>query len=202
MPLNPLSFNAVFVGEAALKEQSIINDNVDMKMLTPTIKFVQDTFLMRMLGTGLFVDLQNKIANMAGNIVQVDGVYPNLTADDIFLLNAYIQPMMVWGVMKEAPIALTYKYMNKGVEKMSSDNAQSAPVAELEKLADWAYNKFDWYAQRLVYYLNANTQLYPTYLVVKTLDDLAPSVRGYRSKLYIGNGREGTGVCDPTFYYR
>lgn len=202
MPLNPLSYNAVFISETALKEASIINDNVDMKSLTPTIKTVQDTYLLRMLGTGEFVDLQNKIANMSGNNVLVNGVYPTLNADDTFLLDAYIAPMMVWGIMKEAPLVLTYKFMNKGVEKQSGDSAQVITPAEVDKLRNWAADKFDWYCQRIVFYLNANTQLFPQYLVVRTLDDVAPTVRGYRCKLYIGNGREGTGVCDPIFYYR
>jgi hypothetical protein len=203
MPLNPLSYNAVFISESALKEASIINENVDMKMITPTIKLIQDIYLMRMLGTGEFVDLQNKIVNgITPNTVEVNGQYPVLNANDLFLLDAYVTPLMIWGIMKEAPIVLTYKFMNKGIQKQDSDNSKPVSEAEVDKLKDWASNRFDWYAQRLVYYLNANTTLYPQYLVVKTLDDVAPSTRGYRAKLYIGNGLEGSGVCDPRFYFR
>lgn len=198
MPLNPLSYNSLFLSESALKAASIINDNVDMKMLTPTIKAVQEIFIYRYLGTGLYVDLQNKIAG-----VFPDGTSGNtLNSNDLFLLNAYITPLMIWGVMKEAPDALTYKFMNKGVEKMSSENASPAVSSELDRLTDKAEKKFDMYASKLIYYLQGNQALYPQYQVVRTLDDIAPSVRGYNSKLYIGNRREGTGVCDPYFYYR
>jgi hypothetical protein len=196
MPLNPLTFNTVFISESSLKEASIINENVDMKMLTPTIKLIQDIYLLRILGTGLFVDLQNKIARSASGDTNA------LNSNELFLLDAYIAPLMIWGVMKEAPITLTYKYMNKGIEKMFSDNAQPANMEELSSLIDRASDRFDWYCQRTIFYLNANTQLYPAYLVVRTLDDVAPTVRGYRSRLYVGNGREGSGVCDPRIYYR
>lgn len=198
MPLNPLSYNAIFIGEEALKQASLINDNVDMKLLKPTIKLIQDNLLLRYLGTGLFVDLQNKIAG-----VYPDGTSGNtLNSDDLFLINAYITPLMVWGIMKKAPKALTYKFMNKGVEKMNSDNSQPANISELESLASEASDNFDMYAERLIFYLQGNQAKFPQYQVVRTLDDRAPSVRGYRSRLYIGNGREGAEVCDPRFYYR
>lgn len=196
MPLNPATYTACFISEQALKDASIINENVDMKILTPTITLIQDLYILRYLGTGLYVDLQNKIA------LYESGNTDALNADEKFLLNAYIQPLMIWGVMFKAPIVLTYKYMNKGVEKQSSDNSTPAPVEELEKLVDEAKDNFDNYAQRIILYLNANQSLFPSYNVVRTMDDVAPSVRGFRSKLYIGSGREGTGVCDPNFFYR
>jgi hypothetical protein len=198
MPINPASYNAVFIDEDALKGASIINENVDMKMLTPTIKLVQDKYLLRLLGTGEFVDLQNKIAG-----VFQDGTSGNtLNTNDTFLLDNYISPLMIWGVLKEAPYELTYKFMNKGVSKMSSTNSQPVSLEEIKTLVDRASNNFDWYSQRIIFYLNANTGLYPEYLVVKTMDDVAPTSRGYSSKIYLGNGREGTGACDPSFYFR
>lgn len=196
MPINPLTYNVQFIGEEELKTESIINDNVDMKLLDPLIAVVQDTKLLRMLGSGLFVDLQNKIAQAMSGQTQA------LNDNEQFLMNAYIKPLMIWGVMTEAPLGISFKFMNKGVEKMSSDNSTPAPTGDLDKLKDWASDKFDWYAQRLVYFLNANQNLFPAYNQTQTMDDVAPTVRGYKSKLYIGNGREGTGVCDPNFYYR
>jgi hypothetical protein len=203
MPLNPLSYNVVFISEDALKQASVINENVDMKTLTPTIKLIQDKYLLRLLGTGEFVDLQNKIANtVTPNSVLVNGIYPVLDANDSFLLDAYITPLMIWGVMKEAPLAITYKFMNKGVSKQNSENSQPASMDELQTLRTEAANNFDWYSQRLVFYLNANTQLFPQFLQVRTMDDVAPSPRGYTAKIYLGNGREGTGACDPEFLFR
>jgi hypothetical protein len=209
MPLNPLSYTAVLIDESALKAQSIINTNVDMKMLTPTIKLVQDKYLLRLLGTGELVDLQNKVTNQTAiaasqppPIQYPDGSYPVLNANDKFLLDAYITPLLIYGVMKEAPYEITYKFMNKGVSKMSSETSQTVSLEEVKTLVDRASNNFDWYSQRIIFYLNANTGLYPQYLQVKTMDDVSPTSRGYKSKMYIGNGREGTGACDPEIYYR
>lgn len=198
MPINPCSYTAVFIDEDALKGASIINENVDMKMLTPTIKLIQDKYLLRLLGTGELVDLQNKIAGVYDDCTSGN----TLNANDIFLLDNYISPLMIWGVLKEAPYELTYKFMNKGVSKMSSETSQTVSLEEIKTLVDRASNNFDWYAQQIIYYLNANTSLFPQYLQVKTMDDVAPASRGYTSSIYLGNGREGTGVCDPSFYFR
>lgn len=184
MAINANSYNVVFISEQALKDNSIINDNVDMKVLTPTIKLVQEIYLTRLLGSGLYVDLQDKIkAN-------------TLNADEVFLMNAYIQPLMVWGIMKEAPVFMTYKYMNKGVEKMNSDNSQPAQLDELQMLVDKASDRFDWYSQRLINYLMANQQKYPSYNLIRALDDVPPTVRGYRSRVFLGES--GCDNCTST----
>lgn len=200
MPLNPNSYNSLFIDENQLKQNGIINENVDFKLLTPTIKQIQDNYIMRTLGTNLFVDLQNKIAATASGNTNA------LNSDEKFLLNAYISPVMVWGVMKEAPLVLTYKYTNKGIQKASSDNSESASLSELQALQDKASKSFDWYNQRLMEYLWVNQQLYPAYAQTKSADDRPPSTRGYRSSIYLGSKWEQSAAADsygnPLWYFR
>lgn len=171
----PNSYNTLFISELALKEMSIINENVDMKMLTPTIRLVQDIYLTRLLGSSLMVDLQEKI------------VSSTLTSDDKFLLDAYIQPLMVWGVMKEAPVSISFKFMNKGVSRQNSDNSQPSSLREIEMLMDRASDRFDWYSQRMIDYLCANSEKYPAYKDNQDSDDVKPTSRGYRSRLFLGD---------------
>lgn len=193
MPVNPLSYNAILISEQALKEASVINDNVDMKILTPTIKMVQDIHMTRLLGTGLLVYLQNCIAGVSGF---------TLNPNDLFLLDNYIQPTMIWAIQREAPVYMTYKYMNKGIEKQSSDNGQPAGLNEIQMLTDKAGFNFDLYAQRMINYLAVNQQLYPAYLRVTAGDDIAPTARGFRSRIYLGNGYDDLNNCSPWFRYR
>ncbi len=176
MPLNKDSYNTLFLDEKRLKENSIINDAVDMKLLTPIIKSVQEIHLMGILGTSLYVDLQNKIKE------------GTLNADEVFLMTAYIEGVMIWGVMAEAPLFTTYRFSNKGIEKMNSDNSEPASLEEVEKLADNAKFKFDTYSQRLINYLIANQALFPAYRNGNnsTCDDIHPSFNAYRSNIALG----------------
>lgn len=174
MPINPSSYNALFLSEQSLKDASLIDQNVDMKTLLPTIKFVQDIHLTRLLGSGLFADLQNKI------------VSSSLNSNETFLLNAYIEPVMIWYVTQESYLLTTYKMKNKGVQVQSADNSQAASMSDLEVLADKAQQKADWYGQRLINYLIANAGLYPAYRLIRTYDDVPPTNRGYNSRIYLG----------------
>jgi len=194
MPLNPSTYNTLFIDEAALKAQGLINDNVDMKTLTPTIKLCQEKYLTLILGTGLYVDLQNKINNYNGI---------GLNSDEVSLLNMYIQPLMVWAVMSEAPIYITYKFMNRGVGTTAdSDATKGVSQKELEMLVDKARQNKDWYQAHLIRFLINNQNLFPKYFVTANGADVAPTVRGYNSPVYLGNGYEDIAVDSKRWYYR
>lgn len=175
MAINSTSYQNLFISEQTLKDNSIINDNVDMLVLTPIIKMVQELQIESLLGSGLYVHLQDQI--------QTSG----LTTDELFLLEAYIQPVMIWGVLKAAPIYMTYKYAGKGIEVMNSDNSQPASQSSLEMLADQANSTFGYYAERLIKYIVANQTKFPTYYLVNNLDDVAPKLSGYRSRIALGS---------------
>jgi len=188
MPLNPNSYDSLFISEQTLKDNSVINDNVDMHILTPIIQLVNDT-MEGLLGTALFVQLQNSITASA------------VTTDELFLLQAYVQPCMIWGIMKEAPTYMTYKHAGKGIEKMSSDNSQPAGKDELEMLADKAESKYGFYADRLIRYLTANQSKYPAYFNgIQNIDDKFPRRTGYRSRIALGNARSNNDYCNYIRY--
>jgi hypothetical protein len=177
MSINSGSYNALFIGERALKDASIINDNSDPKILVPTIQLCQEKYLTRLLGSSLYADLQNKI--VAGT----------LNTDEKFLLDAYIQPTMIWSIMKESTVYMSFKYMNKGVSQQSSENSSPASLEDLQFLADKESSNFDWYSQRLIDYLCANRVLYPAYNMETDSDDTPPTKRGFTSRLYLGRSK-------------
>jgi hypothetical protein len=194
MPLNPLTFNTLFISEDALKAQGLINSNVDMKILTPTIKLCQEKYLTLILGTGLYVDLQNKINNLNGI---------GLNANETSLLDMYIQPLLVWAVQSEAPIYLSYKFLNRGVGVTADSEAtKGATQKEIEMLVDKASVNRDWYAAHLIRYLVNNMNLFPAYYVTANGADVAPTVRGYNSRVYLGDGFEDIAVDSKRWYFR
>ena len=58
--------DVLFISENYLKQNSVINDNVDMKILTPTIIWVQDNYIQKILGQDLFEEMQSQITAAKG----------------------------------------------------------------------------------------------------------------------------------------
>jgi len=177
MSINSGSYNTLFISETALKNASIVNANVDMKTLTPTIKLCQDKYLMPVLGSSLYSDLQNKIAS------------GSLNTNERFLIDAYLQPCLTWAILNESTIYMSYKYMNKGVSQQTSEFSNAPTLKELQFIADKEKSNFDFYSQRLINYLCANKTLYPTYNVETNIDDTKPSHTGFSSRLYLGDSK-------------
>jgi len=143
---------AIFLSEATLKAESILQDNVDMKVVTPTIIDVQSFYILPILGTALYNDFVARI--IAGT----------LSDSYKLLLDTYITPTMVWYVRYELPLNINYKYFNKAVGVQNADNMQPASIDELNVVMDRAKNKAEWYAERLTKYLYSNQTTYPLFL--------------------------------------
>jgi len=140
------------LSEQTLKNNSILQDNVDMKVIMPTIYDVQNFYILPILGTSLYNDVLDKVANNT------------LTASYTTLLDDYITPTMIWYCRYELPMNMNYKYFNKSVGVQNSDNMNPASLEELQMIMDRAKNKAEWYAERLSNYLLAFPDLFPLYL--------------------------------------
>lgn len=145
---------ADFIQLSVLKEQTLIDLNVDDKLLVPTLRMVQDVYLQAILGTPLYEDIQNKID---ADITMA--AYPN----ELLLMRKYIKPTLMYYVCMHAPMALKYRMMNKGVMVKSSDNSQAAEAIELKVVKDEFKYIAETYAELLTKYLNENKTLFPLY---------------------------------------
>ena len=160
--------NVLFVSEDYLKSFTIINDNVEMKLITPLIDKIQDQRILPIIGTGLFNELRTQIQAST------------LTALNTTLLDDYINKAVLWWVMYEAPIIFTYRFMNKGVMVKSSDNSSPAQMADLQILRDNFKNDAEWYTQRIILYLIENSTSYPLYFNPgNTIDTITPQGYSY-----------------------
>lgn len=143
-----------FIDISVLKEDSLIDPNVDNKLLLPILVVVQDVYLQAILGTPLFEDLQDKIETdptLAGN------------ANELLLMRKYIKKVLMYYVCMHAPMALKYRMMNKGVMIKSSENSQAAEAIELKVVKDEFKYIAETYAELLTKYLNENKTLFPLY---------------------------------------
>ena len=88
--------NVLFISEAYLKNNTLIDDNVDQRLLLPSIKVSQDIRLHPTLGTPFYEDLKSKI--VAGT----------LNADETTLLDSYIAPSMLQWTMYECSTSMLF----------------------------------------------------------------------------------------------
>lgn len=176
-----------FISTTYLKDNSPIIANVSDDELVPFIKIAQDTGLQRALGTNLMKDLQNKVANSS------------LNADEVILLEEYIQPCVVWLVTQEWTLFSHYKYTNKGITKQTSDNSASADFKEVNFLRDDVRNKGEYFKERLTRYLLANQPLFPMYWGgTVDVSTILPKYNNYYSGIYTGRrnlSRYRSGYC-------
>ena len=135
-----------------LKEFSVVNENVDSKLIEPTIINVQELYLYDVLGK----DLYNEI------ITEVNA--SSVSATNQTLLNDYIEPYLINKVISEAVIDLNFKIRNKGIQTNSSDNGQPVGLTELSQMQGKYNNIAEGYKTKMRNFLLDNGTDYPLYL--------------------------------------
>lgn len=158
-----------FINVDSVKELSLIDENVDNKLLIPTLRMVQDIYLQPILGTPLYEDFKTKItADTTLNS------YPTYKA----LLQDYIKPVLIYYMCMRSIFALRYRLMNKGVLVKNSENSSAADSIELKVLKDEFRMTAESYAELLTKYLKENTSTFPLY------DDLTETGMNAKSTNY------------------
>ena len=167
--------NVLFISESFVKDNTLLHENIDFKFLRPVIILCQDIHLQPKLGSTLYDQLKTQI------------IGGSLTAANTTLLNDYIQPMLLYWVQAEAPSAISYKFLNKGLMQQSSENSSAASLDEINFISQKYKDKAEWYTERLVAYLLENDSDYPAYQNPDDgLDVIQPETRVYTSGMYLG----------------
>jgi len=176
----------LFVSETYIKNNSLIDENVDVRLILPSIRDAQELRIHPILGTPFYEDLKNKIT--AGT----------LNADEVTLLDSYIAPSMLQWTMYECSASMLFKYRNKSVATKSSENSQPINFQDLQFLRDEWKNKAEERDKRLINYLCDNDNLYPKYK--ESSDDLNPRKTAYQTSFYLGGGASGCYKDDYKYY--
>lgn len=167
--------NVLFISESFIKDNTLLHENIDFKFIRPVIILCQDIHLQPKLGTTLYNEIKTQI------------IGSTLTTANTTLLNDYIQPMLLYWVQAEAPSAISYKFLNKGVMQQGSENSQTASLDEINFISNKYKDKAEWYTERLVSYLLEHDTSYPSYLNPDDgLDVIQPDTRVYTTGMYLG----------------
>lgn len=172
----------LFISTDYLKQNSVINDNVDDELLIPSIVKSQDLYIERILGT----DLMNKLKS--------DITGGSVTGNYKILLDDYVQKTVREWATYEATISLNWKYTNKAISQKSSENSEPSAVSDITYLREQIRNTAEYYGSRLTAYLCANSSLFPEYTSNNDDDDIRPTHDNFFNGMYIPNG--GGCNCD------
>ena len=126
-------YNTLLISPGELKGESLINQNVDDKILSSIVTTSQEIYLCKIIGTALMRKLQTLVYNEAENN---GGETVNTPGNETYkeLLEQYVKPYLKYSAMKAFLIENTYKFRNIGVTKNYDTNVQATDLDTLKYL--------------------------------------------------------------------
>lgn len=162
-----------FVNYQYLVDNSPIYSNLDPEDINWLIAPSQDINIERLLGTKLYQKIKDDVVNNT-----LAGVYKTLLDD-------YVNPSLVFFIAFDAIDFNAIHFTNKGLLRKSSDNSEVATSEELQTYKDKLSTMAEYYGNRIVEYLCANTTDFPEYTQSTDEDDIVPANSGYKSTIFI-----------------
>ena len=165
----------LLISEKTLKQNSVINNNVDGMYILPAIEYSQDAGLQPLIGTKLY----NKLMDLVESGITE-------ATDYKYLLDEYITPYLINKVTSEIQIPLTFKLRNQGVVQQTGDNTYAPSMKDTQYVIQNYENKANFYGNRLSDYLRANKSKYPEYCSVDSCADMHSDRGAYKTGIYLG----------------
>jgi hypothetical protein len=172
-----MSLNILLVSDIMIKDRTTIHGNIDPKLIYPHIKLAQDKFIEPLLGTALF---DKMLADIVANTV---------TGEYKTLLDRYIVDTLMYYVLAELPVPLSFQFWNKGVVRKQGEDTETPTMEELVSIANTYKNNAEFYAGRLTKYLRQNAPTkFPEYLNPGNgVDAVRPINRPFSMPVYLGD---------------
>ena len=142
-----MSRKILLIGVKDVKENTIIESNVDEKVIINSILECQELELQPVIGK---ISL-NRLKSEIEQTIITSGY--TLSTPDKTLIEDYIKPFLVYSTLVNSFIAIHFKYTNKGIQKKNDQNSNTADAKELELLRSHYTGKFENYKKRLIDFL-------------------------------------------------
>lgn len=178
----PNNNKTLLISEKQIKDNSLIQLNVDSKILGRTIIDSQNIYLRPILGQTLFdAVLQEAYLTSTDDSHTMDANIKTLLED-------YIQPYLIHAVTQDIIINLHYKISNKGVIQFNDTQGQSVSSSDMEYFKNYIDNRTSSYKTTLIKYLEDN-KLIENCSTDKNITD--EGIGWYLSGSYYNNGGRG-----------
>ncbi|GGE28254.1 DUF6712 family protein [Sphingobacterium cellulitidis] len=143
-----MSNNKLLISEKFIKENSILDENLESKIVSIAIKQVQNLKLKPLLGDKKYQEIIDEyLKKVNDSTYQIDEEIKTLKED-------YINDFLIYGVLLEITTSLNYKFTNKGTKTISDASAETINLGEIESVKKYYRAKFDAYKLRLIEYLS------------------------------------------------
>lgn len=163
------------VSTKTLKENSVINNNVDDMYVLPAVEYAQDSGLQPLLGTKLY----NRLMDLVESGITEENDYK-------YLLDEYITPYLINKVTADIQIPLSFKLRNQGVIQQTGENTYVPSLKDMQYVAQSYENKANFYANRLSDFLCANRSKYPEYCKIDSCADMPSDKNAYKTGIFLG----------------
>jgi len=173
-----------FISTDYLKENTILEMNVDDSKLTPLIIRCQRMYLQQTLGSSFYNHLSDAVANST------------LTTAETNLIKDFIQPMVAEYVVYEAIPQTHFKMTNKGNVKQNSEWSESSQLDEIKYMRNAIKDSAEFFATRLAKYLCDNSEDFPAWNNRTLPENLERDGRPYFNGVFIEKNRSNDGCCD------
>lgn len=170
--------NTLFISVNTIKERTGLRANIDDKLILPEIATAQDMYILPLLGSNLYERLQ---AGIVAN---------DLNADETTLLDDFVTTTLVYFVLSELPVGLSYQFYNKGLVRKSSNDTLAPDMQELIDVANRYRSRAEFYKQRTIKFLrqNAAQGKYPQYVNFGVgIDKIRPERDAYSASMWLGD---------------
>jgi hypothetical protein len=152
-----------------LRQNTVVNDNTDEKVLFKSIRTAEDKFIRPLVGSNLYNTL---LAQVTGNTLA--GYYKTLMDD-------YLIPCLFeYAVLEYLPWA-AFKIKDKGPGQQGGGDFQPASMQDLASLKEDIRQSAQFYADAMIRYLRANAERFPEYYQYASLEDIPPATDDYFS---------------------
>jgi hypothetical protein len=170
--------NILFISVQDIKDRTGLHNNVDEKLIHPEILTAQDMYILPLLGSTLYNRLQDGIQNN------------NINTAENKLLDEYIVPTLVYFVMSELPMGLSFQFYTKGLIRKTDANQTEPDMQDVLDVAARYKARAEFYRQRTLKYLKAETSnnTYPQYTVFDNrYDTMYPEQQSYTTTFWLAD---------------
>ena len=175
-----MSKNILFITEQTFKERTGASNNIDGKQIFPMVKVAGDMYIQPILGSTLYLRLQNGIVNN------------DLNAYEVTLIDDYITDTLIWYTMSMLPMTMGYQLFSKGFLQKTTEDSVAPSRSDLELLEQKYKSMAEFYSNRMIKYLQENYTLYGEYLNYGMgLDVIFPQSKAYTCPIYLGGNKQG-----------
>lgn len=173
-----------FISIDEIKQNNVINANVDSEYIEPALREAQDIFLREILGDALYNAIENRINSN------------NLTGKYATLVNQYIKPYLENRMLASLVVPISMKIRNAGVIQQFDQGFNQSSVKDVNYLADYYNGRVEFYGNRMTAYLSKNINDIPEWRY-SDQNITNPTVSQNVSTIYLGGGRKRS--CGANF---